>query len=178
MANVWTGETGALCSERLALSCGENWRLFSVWVFGKLEPRDQRGWSFRVITTKGKRKDHCAEHRRGLKTYNSLGSVTRARWPKGVCDCVLRERVMELEPSKKAKRGTTRNVPVAESGHQRNPRLLMGKESECELKTLLQKKKKSTVYKFQAHVLSSFHCTMLSPGWSAVKHNLKRCYMM
>lgn len=51
---------------------------------------------------------------------------------------------MGLESSKKAKGGTTGNVPVAESGHQRNLRLLMDQESECEQKTLLPKKKRKS----------------------------------
>lgn len=54
--------------------------------------------------------------------------------------CVFRERVMELESSKKAKRGTTRNVPVAESGHW--SQIANGSRIWMWAKDLLQKKKK------------------------------------
>lgn len=37
----------------------------------------------------------------------------------------------------------------------------MGKESECEPKTLLQQQQKSTAYKLQAHALSNTSCCLL-----------------
>lgn len=90
------------------------------------------------------------QDRRGGETSNSHRNFTRSGRPREVCVCECRrmcvyvpERVMELEPSGKAKSrtpfgtpgSTLRTVPVAEFGV-RNSRLLMSQESDCETKTL------------------------------------------
>lgn len=90
------------------------------------------------------------QDRRGGETSNSHRNFTRSKRRREVCVCertctcvYLPERVMELEPSRKAKSrtpfgtpgSTMRTVPVAEFGV-RNSRLLMSQESDCETKTL------------------------------------------